>query len=159
MAWVFLPLLRRFCHSFIANKTSIWLYCTSNTAYVLSDSELFNLSQAHGFTPCFCVVRVFIVLAFCVVLLCWVVFIFRSSQPVHDEGRKSYPRVIRIVWPISIYSVLFPLWYLQTFLRGYHTLQGDNFLKSAERFDHIMFVCRFQASRWSKSQREKLLCG
>ena len=25
-------------------------------------------------------------------------------------------------------------------------VQGDNFLKSVERFDHI-FVCRFQASR------------
>ena len=30
---------------------------------------------------------------------------------------------------------------------GYHTLQGDNSLKSVERFDHMMFVCRFQASR------------
>ena len=44
-------------------------------------------------------------------------------------------------------------------LRGYHTLQGYNSLKSVERFDHMMFVCRFQASRWSKPQREKLLCG
>jgi hypothetical protein len=44
-------------------------------------------------------------------------------------------------------------------LRGYHTLQGDNSLKSVERFDHMMFVCRFQASQWSKPQREKLLCG
>jgi hypothetical protein len=41
-------------------------------------------------------------------------------------------------------------------LRGYHTLQGDNSLKSVERFDYMMFVCRFQASRWSKPQREKL---
>ena len=32
-------------------------------------------------------------------------------------------------------------------LRGYHTLQGDNSLKSVERFDHMMFVCRFQAFR------------
>jgi hypothetical protein len=32
-------------------------------------------------------------------------------------------------------------------LRGYQTLQGDNSLKSVERFDHMMFVCRFQASR------------
>ena len=32
-------------------------------------------------------------------------------------------------------------------LRWYHTLQGDNSLKSAELFDHMMFVCRFQASR------------
>jgi hypothetical protein len=32
-------------------------------------------------------------------------------------------------------------------LRGYHTLQGDNSLTSVERFDHMMFVCRFQASR------------
>ena len=29
-------------------------------------------------------------------------------------------------------------------LRGYHTLQGDNSLKSVERFDHMMFVCRFK---------------
>ena len=36
------------------------------------------------------------------------------------------------------------------FLRGYHTLQGDNSLKSVERFNHMMFVCRFKASRWSK---------
>ena len=32
-------------------------------------------------------------------------------------------------------------------LRGNHTLQGDSSLKSVERFDHMMFVCRFQASR------------
>ena len=32
-------------------------------------------------------------------------------------------------------------------LRGYHTLQGDNSLISVERFDHMMFECRFQASR------------
>ena len=32
-------------------------------------------------------------------------------------------------------------------LRWYHTLQGDNSLKSVERFDHLIFVCRFQASR------------
>ena len=33
-----------------------------------------------------------------------------------------------------------------TNLRWYHTLQGDNSLKSIERFDHMMFVCRLQAS-------------
>ena len=33
------------------------------------------------------------------------------------------------------------------FLRWYHTLQGDNSLKSVERIDHMMIVCRFQASR------------
>ena len=49
--------------------------------------------------------------------------------------------------------------YYNSLVRGYHTLQGDNSLKSVERFDHMMFVCRFQASRWSKQQREKLLCG
>ena len=32
-------------------------------------------------------------------------------------------------------------------LRWYYTLQGDNSLKSVERFDHMMFVCRFQAFR------------
>ena len=42
-------------------------------------------------------------------------------------------------------------------IKGYHTLQGDNSLKSVERFNHMMFACRFQASRWSKPQREKLL--
>ena len=31
-------------------------------------------------------------------------------------------------------------------LRWYHTLHEDNSLKSVERFDHMMFVCRFQAS-------------
>jgi hypothetical protein len=39
-------------------------------------------------------------------------------------------------------------------LRWYHTLQGDNSLKSVERFDHMMFVCRFQASRWSQPQHD-----
>ena len=39
-------------------------------------------------------------------------------------------------------------------LRGYHTLQGDNSLKSVECFDHMMFVCRFQASR-DQNHREK----
>ena len=29
----------------------------------------------------------------------------------------------------------------------YLTLQGDNSLKSVECFDHMMFVCRFQASQ------------
>jgi hypothetical protein len=45
------------------------------------------------------------------------------------------------------------------YLRRYHTLQGDNSLKWVACFDHMMFVCRFQASRWSIPQREKLLCG
>ena len=40
-------------------------------------------------------------------------------------------------------------------LRWYHTLQGDNYLKSVERFDHMMFVCRFQASRWIKTTERK----
>jgi hypothetical protein len=42
------------------------------------------------------------------------------------------------------------------FFFGYHTLQRGNSLKSVERFDHMMFVCRFQASLWSKPQREKV---
>ena len=54
------------------------------------------------------------------------------------------------VTPFGIYKL---------FLSGYHTLQGDNSLKSVERFDHMMFVCRFQASLSSKPQREKLLYG
>jgi hypothetical protein len=59
-------------------------------------------------------------------------------------------RFTAFVTPFGIYKLS---------LSGYHTLQGDNSLKSVERFDHMMFVCRFQASRSSKSQREKLLCG
>ena len=39
----------------------------------------------------------------------------------------------------------YPLGIFKRFLRGYHT--GDNSLKSVERFDHMMFVCRFQAYR------------
>ena len=42
------------------------------------------------------------------------------------------------------------VWYFLCFiyiLRWYLTLKGDNSLKSVERFDHMMFVCRFQASR------------
>jgi len=53
----------------------------------------------------------------------------------------------------------YPFGIFKLYLRGYHTLQGDNSLNSVERFDHMMFVCRFQASRWSKPQREKLLFG
>ena len=41
----------------------------------------------------------------------------------------------------------YPIGIFKPFLRRYHTLQGDNSLKSVERFDHMMFVCRFQASR------------
>ena len=51
-------------------------------------------------------------------------------------------------------TVCLILWYIEAFLSitnmnlmGYYTLQGDNSLKSVEHFDHIMFVCRFQASR------------
>ena len=32
-------------------------------------------------------------------------------------------------------------------IQSKHTLQGDDSLKSVERFDHMMFVCRFQASQ------------
>ena len=59
----------------------------------------------------------------------------------------------------GIISLRGEVWDDKTSLRGYNTLQGDISLKSVERFDHMMFVCRFQASRWSKLQREKLLCG
>jgi hypothetical protein len=43
---------------------------------------------------------------------------------------------------------------ISNILRGYHTLQGDNSLKSVEHFDHMMFECRFQASRCSKPERK-----
>jgi hypothetical protein len=48
-----------------------------------------------------------------------------------------------------IINILESLWeeINQSVLRWYHTLQGENSLKSVERFDHMMFVCGFQASR------------
>ena len=46
---------------------------------------------------------------------------------------------------IFVFYIIYLLW--DKSLRRYHTLQGDNSLKSVERFDHMMFVCRFQASR------------
>ena len=51
--------------------------------------------------------------------------------------------IVLIVW----YYLAFILFVYVSRLRWYHTLQGDNSLKSVERFDHMMFVCRFQASR------------
>jgi hypothetical protein len=44
--------------------------------------------------------------------------------------------------------------YINNDLRGYHTLQGDNSLKSVERFDNMMFVCRFQHLGY-QNHREK----
>ena len=49
--------------------------------------------------------------------------IFRKSQPSHGDDTNTND------------------------FKGYHTLQGDNSLKSVERFDYMMFVCIFQASR------------
>ena len=60
---------------------------------------------------------------------------------------------------VHYFIYCFVLIVLHLYLRWYLTLQGDNSLKSVECFDHMMFVCRFQASRWSKPHREKLLCG
>jgi len=57
----------------------------------------------------------------------------------------------KIIYSLSNVKILNAYMYI---LRGYHTLQGDNSLKSVESFDHMMFVCRFQASRWS-NHREK----
>ena len=55
-----------------------------------------------------------------------------------------------VVCSPSIYDFWLPPWYLQTFLKGVPYNAGDISLKSVERFDHMMFVCRFQASRSSK---------
>jgi hypothetical protein len=65
---------------------------------------------------------------------------------------KTVIFVLESPWKVLDFAQQKSVWTL-------HTLQGDNSLKSVERFDHMMFVCRFQASRWSKPQREKLLCG
>ena len=44
------------------------------------------------------------------------------------------------------FQTLYFLFFFNIKLRWYLTLQGDNSLKSVERFNH-MFACRFQASR------------
>jgi hypothetical protein len=49
--------------------------------------------------------------------------------------------------PFQFTAFCYPFGIYKLFLSGYHTLQGDNSLKSVERFDHMMFVCRSQASR------------
>jgi hypothetical protein len=76
------------------------------------------------------------------------------------DHRDAWNLHTNIIWPKrSRFTVPYhecALWFScsQRFLRGYHTLQGDNSLKSVERFGHMMFVCRFQASRWSKPERK-----
>ena len=64
----------------------------------------------------------------------------------HGFDPKPYGHKTFIVQVLDLYSKI-----VQTetfiYLRWYHTLQGDNSLKSVERFDHMMFVCRFQASQ------------
>jgi hypothetical protein len=74
-------------------------------------------------------------------------WIFRSSQPVHGEGRTSNLGPFALSHPFQFTAFCYPFGIYKLFLSGYHTLQGDNSLKSVERFDHMMFVCRSQASR------------
>jgi hypothetical protein len=64
-------------------------------------------------------------------------------------------------WPLYCLSVINLRLLITTLVSSISSfsLKGDNSLKSVERFDHMMFVCKCQASRWSKPQREKLLCG
>ena len=61
-------------------------------------------------------------------------------------------------YPFGIFKSSYKIkqldWLIDYCLRWYLLLQGDNSLKSVERFDHMMFVCRFQASWWYKT-REK----
>jgi hypothetical protein len=65
-----------------------------------------------------------------------------SSHYIHSvTGMLLYPH------PLLYGQVCFISKSLVGVLRWYHTLQGDNSLKSVERFNHMMFVCRFQASR------------
>jgi hypothetical protein len=97
---------------------------------------------------------------------------FLIEVPAPSQDNELSWRCIRYIESCSKImridnEIVLTVWYYLPFilfvyfsrLRWYHTLQGDNSLKSVERFDHMMFVCRFQAFRWSKPQREKLLCG
>jgi hypothetical protein len=49
--------------------------------------------------------------------------------------------------------------YLERVKEHLHVQRDEKSDAFVERFDHMMFVCRFQASQWSKPQRKKLLCG
>jgi hypothetical protein len=40
-------------------------------------------------------------------------------------------------------------------IKGYHTLQGDNSLKSVERFDHMMFVLQVSSISVIKTTERK----
>ena len=82
------------------------------------------------------------------------------TRGTHIVGCLLWYAVEPIVHSYTYHSIIIiKCIQIVNYLRWYQTLQGDNSFKSVERFDHMMFVCRFQASRWSKPQREKLLCG
>ena len=109
--------------------------------------------EAFGLT--LCLINVLSVLHWCmspgylfVILKPFFSFFFSYHSNCIDCSSSMYS-----FWSDDLFRIF------KILLRGYHTLQGDNSLKSAERFDHMMFVGRCQASRWSKPKREKLLCG
>ena len=84
---------------------------------------------------------------------------FSPGTPVSSISKTDCHDITEILLEVGLNTITQTLLIFKVLLRWYHTLQGDNSLKSVERFDHMMFVCRFQASRWSKPQREKLLFG
>ena len=73
-----------------------------------------------------------------------------DEEYVHDrlKSQKVAPVVLIYLQIMEVWTHKSSLTLSLVFnLRGYHTLQGDNSLKSVERFDHMIFACRFQASR------------
>jgi len=103
-----------------------------NTTYVSNGSGTAYPSGAHEFIPpVFSAVRVIQYLDFCVVFF-YQCLLFCLSTFSHC-----------IVCLPKCTASDYPFGSLKLFLKGYYTLQGDNSLKSVERFDHMMFVCRF----------------
>ena len=70
---------------------------------------------------------------------------FHSTQKTNQLVRKDMDTIE--IERLFSYTHIYVCFACDIHLRGYHTLQGDNSLKSVERFDDMMFVCRFQASR------------
>ena len=69
--------------------------------------------------------------------------------PVYVKSNLELIASVHIMQILDIKNVLQLLFFYIEYIHGFdlYTLQGDNSLKSVESFDHMIFVCRFQASR------------
>jgi hypothetical protein len=83
----------------------------------------------------------------------WTSYFF-GDGPVHiPQCHELFAIYIYITQQLR-HSTLIAVLHFTFILRWYYTLQGDNSLKSVESFDHMMFVCRFQASLIKATERK-----